>query len=240
MRLLTLFTLERPQWSVSDLARAAGLHKSVVTRSMATMASAGFVTQDPHTKTYGIGPKAFSVGNTYQPHTILSQIARPIMRDLTDRHRYATSLGVPAGDRFLYLLVNEGNLRIRVAAGVGEVRDYHANAAGKALLTGFSDAEIRRLLGSGSLPALTPYTLTSVDVLLAEVAEVRRTGVAYNRQEANLGVAAVGSPVFDGSGACIAGLSIVYPSHMVTETEVAGFEVAVTTAARLISTKLAR
>ena len=47
LRLLASFTPERPQWSVGALARATGLHKSVVTRLMATMALEGFVVQDP-------------------------------------------------------------------------------------------------------------------------------------------------------------------------------------------------
>lgn len=240
LQLLALFTPQQSRWSVSDLARTTGLHKSVVTRLMATMNLAGFVTQDPASKTYGIGPRAFAVGNAYEPHTVLSQIAQPVMREVTERHGHATSLGVPAGAAFVYLLVNERAHPMRVAAAVGEVRDYHANAIGKALLAGWSDDEVRALVGSAPLPRPTRYTIASIDQLLAELAAVRRDGVAFNREEAVLGIGAVASPVVDSGGAHVAGLSIVYPTHLVSEEEVDRLAAAVKVAAAAISLRLSR
>ena len=43
LRLLRQFTPQEPVWAVGELSRATQLHKSVVTRLMATMASEGFV-----------------------------------------------------------------------------------------------------------------------------------------------------------------------------------------------------
>jgi len=239
MRLLGLFTTQQPRWSVSALARETGLHKSVVTRLLATMAGAGFVVQDPVAKSYGVGPKAFAVGAAYRPHAVLTQIAGPIMRDLTDRCGHATSLGVPAGEKFVYLLVNESRRPVRVAAGTGEFRDYHANGIGKVLLAGLPDAEVRALVGPDPLPRRTPFTIASVDRLLAELAEVRRSGIAFNRQEAVAGVGAVAAPI-NGGGHPVAGLSIVYPSHLVDEREESDLIEAVKTAAAEISARLSR
>lgn len=239
MRLLAQFTLQRPQWSVSELARETKIHKSVVTRLLATMALDGFVVQDPVAKTYGIGPKAFAVGNAYRPHAILGQIAEPIMRQVTERFGHATSLGVPAGERFVYLLVSEGRLPVRVAAGVGEVREYHANAIGKVLLAGRSAEEVRAVVGPDPLPKLTSQTIDSLDRLLAELAEVRRTGIAFNRQEAVLGVGAAAAPIVDGRGECVAGLSVVYPIHLVTDAEIDELAAATKQAAAQISARLA-
>ncbi len=240
MHLLAQFTLQQPQWSVSELSRATKLHKSVVTRVMATMALSGFVIQDPSTKTYEIGPKAFAVGNAYRPHAVLSQIAQPVMREMTECYGHATSLGVPAGDKFVYLLVSESRLPVRVAAGVGEVRDYHANAIGKVLLAGMPASEVRAIVGPNPLPKLTPYTIDSVDQLLAQLDEVRRTGIAYNRQEAVVGVGAVAAPIIDGMGCCVAGLSVVYPIHLVTEQEVMKLEAVTKAAAAQLSGSLSR
>ena len=240
MRVLAHFNAQRPQWTVSDLARATGVHKSIVTRLLATMAREGFMVQDPVSRAYRVGPKAFAVGSSYRPHAVLSQIAEPVMRRVTDRCGHATSVGAPAGDKFVYLLVNDSTLPIRVVANVGEERDYHANATGKALLAGMAEADARRLLGDGPLPRRTPHTITSVSDLLAELEQVRRAGVAYNRQEAVLGVGAVAAPITDGSGACIAGLSIVYPIHLVDDDEVRAMESLAREAAGEISAAVSR
>ncbi len=240
MRLLGLFSPQRPDWSVAELARETGLHKSVVTRMMATMAAAGFVVQDPVGRGYGVGPRAFAVGAGYRPHAVLTQIAGPVMRELTERRGHATSLGVPAGERFVYLLVHESRHPVRVAAGTGEFRDYHANAIGKVLLAALADDEVRLLVGPEPLPERTPATVTAIEPLLAELADVRGSGIAHNRQEAVVGVGAVAATIDEGGGRRVAGLSIVYPSHLVDEAEEAELIEAVRDAAALISARLSR
>ncbi len=240
MTLLDQFTSQHPRWSISDLSRATGLHKSVVFRIMATMAINGFVIQDLVSKAYEIGPKAFSVGNAYRPQAILSQLAQPIMQATTVRYGHATSLGVPAGDKFVYLLVSESKLPVRVAASVGEVREYHANAIGKVLLAGMTGSEVRAVVGPSPLLKVTPYTIDSVDRLLAELDDVRQTGIAHNQQEAVVGVGAVAAPVIDAAGSYVAGLSIVYPIHFVAQQEVEELAAAAKAAAAQVSERLSR
>lgn len=240
LTLLSQFTSKQPQWTVSELSRATNLHKSVVTRNMATMAQLGFVVQDPTTRSYGIGPRAFAVGNAYRPHATLRHVAQPVMQQLTDQFGHATSLGVRSGDQCVYILNNEGSLPIRVVADVGETRDCHANGIGKVLLAGMTDASVRALLGNGPLRRHTPRTITAVDTLLAELDEIRQTRIAYNREEAVIGVGGVAAPIVDGSGACIAGLSIVYPTHLVDADAERTLAQALSAGAATISTLLSQ
>jgi hypothetical protein len=58
------------------------------------------------------------------------------------------------------------------------------------------------------LPAFTPTTLTDPRALLAELAAVRETGLAYDREERVTGVYCIGAPVFDVNGAAVAGLGV--------------------------------
>ncbi len=240
LRLLGAFTPERPEWSVGDLARATGLHKSVVTRLMATMALDGFVVQDPASRAYTIGPQAFAVGNVYGPHLILERIARPVMQQLTLSCGHACALGVPVGHQFMYLLVVESprSTPIRVTIEVGGRRPYHAAAIGKVLLAGMPHERVRRILGEGPLPKITPYTIDSVERLLAELGEVRRTGIAISRQEAILGVGAVAAGITNMHGRWIAGLNVVYPIHLVPEQEIEQLGRLTVQAARRIAQQL--
>lgn len=240
MQILGKFGTTRKSWGVMDLSRETGLHKSVVTRILATMAHEGFVVQDPESRAYSAGPKAFAVGSSYEPQEVLGQVARPVMRRVTDQCGHATSLGVPAGDRFIYLLVVEGTLPVRVAARVGEERDYHANAIGKILLAGMSDTEIRELVTAHPLRTHTEHTVVDFGQLMREIAEIRRTGMANNREEAMLGVGARAVPILDAAGHWIAGLSIVYPIHLVEDREVRELERLIGEAGREISALLSR
>lgn len=227
LQLLSLFAphrmhpvARRTLWTVSDLARATGLHKSVVARLMATMALDGFVVQDPATRAYRIGPQAFAVGSAYEPLTVLDRVARPVMTALTERCGHASYLGVPAGSHWVFLIAVESLRSVRVTIEIGENRYFHSDAIGKILLAGMDDADIRARLGSDPLPKVTPNTIETVDELLQEIRRVRQDGIAFNREESIIGAGSVGVAVHDGSGAVIAGLSVVYPTHIVTEAEI--------------------
>lgn len=247
MALLALFApaegpegRRRVRWSLADLSRATGLDKSVVLRLMATMAEHGFVLQDPATKTYGIGPTAFAVGNAYDPVAMLGPAARPVMEALTERCGHASYLGVRVGNRYQFVLAVESIRSVRVTIDVGELRHLHTGAIGKALLADLGDEEIRDLVGPDPLPRMTERTIERLDDLLADLAEVRRRGVARNRQEAIVGVGSVAVPVRDALGQVIAGLGIVFPSHIVSGTESEQLAATVAEAGREIERRLGR
>lgn len=245
LHLLSLFAphrmpqlAQRRQWSISELARASGLHKSVVARLMSTMAIDGWVVQDPQTRMYQIGPQAFAVGSVYEPLTVLDRVARPVMEALTARWGHASYLGVPAGRHYVFLMAVESTRSLRVTIEVGESRTYNSGAIGKILLAGIDDARIRELVGPDPLPTLTPYTIDSIDDLMEQINEIRRTGVAVNQEESILGVESIAVGVHDRRHKCIAGLAVVFPTHIVSEKETNDLVDAVMRAGMEISQRL--
>ena len=240
LQVLGEFTPNRPQWTVSDLARITGLHKSVVARLLATMALDGFVIQDSASRAYTIGPQAFAIGNVYGPYLILERIARPIMQGVTGRCNHACTLGIPVDHQFMYLIVVESprSAPLRVTIEVGGRRPYHVGAVGKVLLANMPRDRACALLGDGPLQQQTPFTIVSVDLLLAELDDIRRTGIAISSQEAVVGVGAVAAAVTNANGACVAGLNIVYPIHLVSEQEIGELAHLTVAAAGQISQRL--
>lgn len=81
--------------------------------------------------------------------------------------------------------------RLRAASAVGELFPLHTCAPGKAMLATLTEDELDAILPS-RLPASTEYTVTSRDVLLEQLAGIRETGVAYDYEEQNDGICAVG------------------------------------------------
>lgn len=248
LRLLSMFTPDRSRgdhpnhhrsrWSVSDLARATGLHKSVVARLMATMALDGFVSQDPVTKEYRIGPQAFAVGNEFQPFAVLNEIARPTMEQLTQETGHATYLGVRAGAKYMIVVAVESIQSLRVTIDVGEQRPLHAGAMGKIFLAELSNDEVCELLGDEPLPQLTPRTIQSVDELLPDLDEIRQNGFALNREESILGAGSVAAGIYNARGQVLASLVVVYPIHNVEDSTVNELAVRVKAACEEIGNRL--
>ncbi|MBV9548004.1 MAG: helix-turn-helix domain-containing protein, partial [Chloroflexi bacterium] len=133
LQLLTSFTPERTQWSVADLSRRSGLHKSVVARLMTTMASEGFLVQDETNKTYTVGPEVFAIGSVYEPRLIFERVALRAMQDLAAAAEQTCALAIPAGLECMYVLAVESPMpgMIRVTVQPGRRRPYHTSAVGK-------------------------------------------------------------------------------------------------------------
>lgn len=72
--------------------------------------------------------------------------------------------------------------RLRVVGEVGESTGLHCTAAGKVVLAAAAPAERRRLLPR-TLPARTASTITDRQVLFAQLADVRDSGVAFDYEE---------------------------------------------------------
>jgi IclR family acetate operon transcriptional repressor len=65
---------------------------------------------------------------------------------------------------------------------------------------------------AGPLEPLTPATITDPGALRAELAEIARSGVGYDRQEHTVGICAVGAAVIGPSGPVLT-LSLPVPTE---------------------------
>jgi IclR family acetate operon transcriptional repressor len=108
---------------------------------------------------------------------------------------------------------------MRMFTEVGRRVLPHSTGVGKALLARFPDDEVRALLARTGMPAITEKTITSPDVFLAALAQVRRQGFAMDDNEQEIGVRCLavtipGSPT-------AAAISISGPAGRVTEAATA-------------------
>ena len=76
--------------------------------------------------------------------------------------------------------------------GVGSRFPAHATSAGKVLLGALPQDEIRKLYeGPVALPAVTPFTITDLSVLLQQIEKARLDGWCYINQETAMGIASI-------------------------------------------------
>jgi DNA-binding IclR family transcriptional regulator len=108
---------------------------------------------------------------------------------------------------------------LRVTVHPGRRRPYHSSAVGKMLLANMPAEQAERILEITPLVKQTPFTIDSVEALRAELDEIRRTGVAFSNQESVLGIGAIAAGIRNSNGSMIAGITIVFPFHLVSGEE---------------------
>jgi DNA-binding IclR family transcriptional regulator len=239
LRLLSLFSPQRREWTADDMTTALGFHKSSVQRILATLEKKGFVARTRQHKTeYRLGPEIFFLGNLAEMGLDLRAAARPTMEELVERVAETCYLCVADQDQCLYIERVECSQPIRIINHVGQRNPLHCTGVGKALLSGMADSEIDRLIAARGLKAHTRNSITDPAALKRELAAIRECGIAHDNEELNPGVKCVAAPVRDSSGAVVASISLSGPTQRFTPPAVRRFEKEIRGAAVDISRSL--
>ncbi|MCC6176645.1 MAG: helix-turn-helix domain-containing protein [Chloroflexi bacterium] len=197
---------------VRELAENLGLGRSVTHRLLLTLERHAYVVQDPHTGKYQLGPRLFEVGAAVHSQLDLRATARPHLRRLADQTGDVVHLAVENGNSCVYLEKIEGRHAIEMGSQVGWRRPLFCTGIGKVLLAFSSADRLERFLGEQAFERLTPHTIADPAGLRVEFAAVRVDGVAYDREEIELGLRCVAAPIWR-NGQVIAGISVAGSSE---------------------------
>jgi IclR family pca regulon transcriptional regulator len=200
------FSGRGPLLGLSELAAASALSKPIVRRIMLTLERLGYARVSDGR--FGLTPKVLALGYAYLSSVRLTDVARPLMEELTDKLGVGTSLAALDGRDVVYVdRVQRGRVT-SVNLAVGTRLPAHATSMGHVLLAFAAQADVEVALGSAPLDALTEWTLTDPAVLRERLTVVRERGWDAVDQELELGRRSAAAPVFDSDGRAIAALSL--------------------------------
>jgi DNA-binding IclR family transcriptional regulator len=189
--------------SLGQLARGTGMARSTVQRIVEALQDAGWVTPpSPNGGVLlasGLTELASAGGRPAQ-----LAILHPHLERLSAELNETVDLSIRRHDRALFVDQVTADQRLRAVSAVGETFPLHCSANGKAMLATLPDPLIETLIGR-TFPALTDQTITTIAALLGQIADIRATGVSYDREEHTTGICAVGRvvPTPDGGYAAV-------------------------------------
>jgi DNA-binding IclR family transcriptional regulator len=197
---------------VTELARNVGLPASTTHRLLSTMAGLGFVTLEPTTRRYGVGPKVFEVAHRAGAGRTLADVALPVMRKVsavTEETVFASRL-----DDGVSMLIQrvDGPKRVRIRGEIGERGPLHCTALGKCLLAFQDDADMKRLINQAKLSRVTPKTTVDRRALRQEMATIRDAGFSVCDREYEEHISAVAVPICDQRSTLVGAMSICTPA----------------------------
>jgi DNA-binding IclR family transcriptional regulator len=233
LALLGAFTIEAPELSLNELARRTGLPLSTSYRLASELVDWGALERVEGTG-YRPGVRLLEVASLAPLAASLNEIVTPFLQDLYVATRENVHLAVLDGHEVLYLERVTGRASVTVKSRRGGRLPLHATGVGKALLAYAPEEFVEHVIGRG-LERYTPYTIVAPGHLRRTLAEIRRTGVAFAREEMTVGRASVAAPLLDASGNAVAAMSIVLRS---TGTDLQQLAPAVRTAALCASRRL--
>lgn len=193
--------------SASELARATGLPRSTVARTLRTLADAGVVEERDG---WVLGYELVRLARTADPYRRLVDAARPALERLRDDAGESALLAVVTGRPALEIVLQlDPDRHVGVASWVGTDVPLHASAAGKLVLAELDDDELAEWLAADPPERFTGATITDGRPLRDELARARRRGVAELVDELEEGLVSLAAPVRapDGALVAVAGIS---------------------------------
>ncbi|WP_026341778.1 IclR family transcriptional regulator [Actinomadura atramentaria] len=236
--ILQLFDDNRLVVGGQDVADALGVARSTAYRYLQSLSAAGFI-EEHRPAGYRLGPRVFELARLARKGLGLSEIARPLMRDLVEEIGETVLLTRRAGGSVVCLEREETDHPVRLSYERGHVLPINAGAAALVLLAWASEPEVDEIVAQHGLPRFTGATVTDVNVLRERLERIRADDAAVTRGELDADVLGVAAPIRDADGGVVAAVSVAALSHRVPETEVPQVTDAVRRTAARISDRLA-
>lgn len=179
---------------LNEIATQAGLEQSTAHRIITALHSVGFLSRDPGSRRYHLGPLLFELFTTAFPHFNIREICLPSMRALAERLGDTVYLTVRSGFDGVCIERCEGSYPIRTCTvEVGQHRPLGIGAGNLALLSALVDMEVRVILEQAAAN-YTAIGLSEKDVL-SRIEKARATGYIYQDAETSSEVKAIALPI---------------------------------------------
>ena len=188
-------TAEDRNANVSSSARAAGLPRATALRMIQTLEQEGFLLRIPGDDRVLLGPELLRLARNTDEQLLLREVSGPVIGDLVATIRETVTLSVIAPDGGLDVVYQvDAPAQLRPQSWVGQRFPLHASASGKVLLATYDDERLERLLLE-PLTRFTPMTITTADVLRAEVQRAREQRYAVAMDEEEEGLAGISTGI---------------------------------------------
>jgi len=197
--------------ALKHLAQATGLHPSTAHRILAAM-TASRIVERHEPGAYRLGIRLLELGNLVKSRLNIRDVAAPHMQELHERIGEAINLGIRHEDEIVYIeRTSSGRSLVRVVYLVGGRAPLHLTSVGKLFLAEDPVDKVRAYARRTGLPGKTSTSLTTFAALEKELDRIRRHAVAFDNEEAEIGLKCVAAPVRDDEGKLVAGLSVSAP-----------------------------
>lgn len=192
-----LSKMEKPL-GISDISRLLALNKSTVFNMVYTLIDLGVLESLDDGK-FGFGPRFYVLGSAAGNRSELIRVAHPYLEKINAETKLSAFLGIRTDLRSVIIDKVDSAHGIKISSEIGMQMPVLAGAGIKAMLSLVSDAELDALIDGVQFKRYAPNAIVGKSGYMAEIQNVRKEGIAFDREEYIEGMVALGVPIRAGS-----------------------------------------
>lgn len=228
---------QRGELGVTEIATELCMTKSLVFRILHTLEVRGYVAKDSVRSLYGLGYRAWHLGDEAAKQRGLLRIAEPVMEDLRDRFNESVNLLVRDGLNALVVTTRESRHSMRLFAQPGRHGPLHAGG-GSMILLAYAPVEVREETLARSLTRFTPSTITDPIELEKKLFKIESDGFHVTREDLDEDAFSIAAPIIGPNSEVVAAVSVAGPVSRLNNENQDKILTGVLDAAGRISTRL--
>lgn len=206
LEVIRSFSAQAPRQTLTEVAGRAGLTRAGARRILLTLQTLGYVESDG--RLFSLTPRILDLGFAYLSSMPIWNLAEPVMEALVEQVKESCSAAALEDTDIVYVLRVPTRKIMSIGLGVGSRLPAYCTSMGRVLLAGLPDEEVAKRLRASHREALTRYTITDVDALVAKVQQARRQGWCLVNQELEEGLVSIAAPIYGRGARMLAALNI--------------------------------
>ena len=217
LAILSCFLGERGTLSLTDISKKTEISLPTASRIARLFVQEGFLSRNEDNKLFGIGRKLYMLGYRSKREDTLRGIVHGCLVDLRNTFGETATAYIREGSTRRCFDKAEASHEFRYSPTVGAEYKMGVGAGAKSFLAFMPEEKQFEILQSTE--PLTPFTPTGEE-LLADLEEIRRTGIAKCFNEYCEGFSSLGCPVFNTKKEVVCTMTLTGPSARFTPTMV--------------------
>jgi DNA-binding IclR family transcriptional regulator len=194
LNMLSLFTIEKQEYTLSELADITGLGYSTIHRLTTTLLEEGFLARDSMTKKVRLGSSLLAFEKIILSYYDICSYSRPLLEKLVHETGESAHLTIIKNNKVVYLQKVDNINYITIESYEGKQNPIHATSSGQTILAFQSKTAISSVINNG-LTRFTQHTITNPIQFTDRLLTIKQQGYAYSKEELHNGISSIAAPV---------------------------------------------
>ncbi|MFQ4147554.1 IclR family transcriptional regulator [Arthrobacter sp. LAPM80] len=234
---LRCFSAAEPLLGVTEIAQRVDMHKSTVSRILATLEQEDLVERDSESRRYKLGLGLIAVAGPLLAELEERRVAYPVLRQLTERTSETSALMVWTGRESMCVEQIASPQQVKHTAPLGARYHDAMSASVQVFLAEEPEERVRALILDGTI-TYAGVDEASLEAYILRLKDAAARGYATNYGESSLDEVGVAAPVLDHRGDLVAAVLIPAPRFRVSPERLQTLGEVCSQTARLITTRL--
>jgi len=215
MKLLNIFSIQKPEIGLSELARLSGFDKAATRRFLVALQKHDFIDQDSETRKYRLGNGFLHLSKIREATFSIEDIIGASIEKLSSITKETSHAALISNKQLKTICISFPSRSNRVHLDHGEIMPMHATSSGLTYMA-YSKIPIESLLPE-TLTTYTDQTLNSIDSISSELKKITLNGFGSYSNGYESDVIGIAVPIFSANQDLIGTMAVASPTSRITD-----------------------